>query len=289
MWNQETERDFFSKTLQIASPETIFYNVPSLGFRAYYPKTYNGIKSTIQSRNSYIGSFTEKWVKDLLSPIARNRGLFAVNGVISEKIELSKNSKADVALCKTDFTLQVPQNILAIFEVKMSIVWNWKYESNTGEVQLECVGDYTSHTGTPGLLRSDSMLKAIGKAVGIRTASIASANIPIVILGNTPIHKSYYKKVDMLKKLGIIQGFWSLNPEPTSGQDNIKSTPEQGFLRVDSQSQLTDLINNLLSTKMEFFAAMEKEEDLGKIIEIANREVTYEAKAVRFLDLIRKV
>lgn len=46
-------------------------------------------------------------------------------------------------------------------------------------MRLECVGDYRSHSGNPGLLRSDTMLKAIGKSVGIRTASIYSSNIPI--------------------------------------------------------------------------------------------------------------
>lgn len=289
MWNQETEMDFFTKTLQIVTPETLFYKTPADGYVAYYPKSYRGDKETIQSRNAYIGSYTEKWVKDLLTPIAKKNGLCAVNGVVSEEIELTRSSSADVALCKTDDISQKPQNILAIFEIKMSVVWNWKYKLENGRTTLECIGDYQSHTGTPGLLRSDSMLKAIGKSVGIRTASISSANIPIVVIGNTPIQKSYYKKVDMLKKLGMIQGFWSLNPNPTSGTGNIDRTQGNGFLRVDNREELSRLISDLLHNKLEFFASMQKRDNLGKIIEIANSESTYEGKATKFLELLREV
>lgn len=281
--------DFFTKTLQIVTPETLFYKTPADGYVAYYPKSYRGDKETIQSRNAYIGSYTEKWVKDLITPIANKNGLFAVNGVVSEEIELTRSSSADVALCKTDDISQKPQNILAIFEIKMSVVWNWKYKLENGRTTLECIGDYQSHTGTPGLLRSDSMLKAIGKSVGIRTASISSANIPIVVIGNTPIQKSYYKKVDMLKKLGMIQGFWSLNPNPTSGTGNIDRTQGNGFLRVDNREELSRLISDLLHNKLEFFASMQKRDNLGKIIEIANSESTYEGKATKFLELLREV
>lgn len=39
---------------------------------------------------------------------------------------------------------------------------------------VEYVGDYKQHKGNPALLRSDSMLKAIGKSINIRVSGIAS-------------------------------------------------------------------------------------------------------------------
>jgi hypothetical protein len=44
------------------------------------------------------------------------------SGVISEEIGLTKESKADLAICKTNEVFQKPENILLIVEVKMSII-----------------------------------------------------------------------------------------------------------------------------------------------------------------------
>jgi hypothetical protein len=289
MWGKGTEEDFFRKSLKTNSPEKLFYETEAgKKYIAYWPKSYSGKKLTLQSRNSIIGNFTEKWSRELLDPIAKERGLYSINGVVSEQIELSTNSPADVALCETNGTQQQPESIKAIFEVKMSVVWNWSYKLMENETSLNCVGDYKTHTGNPGLLRSDSMLKAIGKAVGIRTASPLSAQIPIVILGNTPIQPSYYKKVDMLKRLGIIQGFWSVNPKPLDDSTrDMKTTEGFGFIRMDNYGELQDHVKELLSNDKEFFAGMEDREKLGKIIEIANQELTYESKALKFLEMLR--
>ena len=75
----------------------------------------------------------------------------------------------------------------------MSIVWNWELQ---GGKTLSCIGDYKTHQGNPGLLRSDSMLKGIGKSINIRVSSFQAATIPIIVMGNTPITNSYYPKVD---------------------------------------------------------------------------------------------
>ncbi len=117
--------------------------------------------------------------------------------VICPDVGLSDRSPADVAVVKTPDRVQQPQNILLIVEVKMSIVWNWEYYPQNGEIA--CIGDYTIHQGNPGFLRSDTMLKAIGKRINIRVSGPKSSKIPIVVVGNTPITKFYYNKVDLLK------------------------------------------------------------------------------------------
>ena len=176
LWNRDEERAFFGKTLEIATPEQLFYLTDDGRFLAYWPKKYKGKKTTLQSRNAFIGSYTEKWVKD-------------------------------------------------------------------------------------------------------------------IIIGNTPITKTYYRKVDFLKKAGIIQGFYSVNPDPLDGTNgnNIKSTQYGGFLRVDVVEELYDSIRTLVSEKNEFFSSMISKAELGRLIEIADEEPTYEKKAERFLTLLRGI
>ena len=287
-WDQNQERDFFIKSLEFAAPEQLFYITNNQTFLAYWPKNYDGAKTTLQSRNALIGSYTEKWAANLFTTPAEMIGGYAVQGVIAEEIGLTKQSPADIAICKTKSIVQNPENILMIIEVKMSVVWNWEFSPTNKS--LVCVGDYRSHQGNPGLLRSDTMLKAIGKSINIRVSNFAASKIPIIIVGNTPITQSYYEKVDNLKRNGIIQGFWSINPRPLndSGEENIKSTPFKGFYRFDEYEELEQNLNSLLNEEREFFSSMETRKKLGEIIEIANKEISYEAKAKRFLELLRQ-
>jgi len=287
LWNKEVEKDFFTKSLEVAPPEKLFYVTTENNYYAYWPKNYKGVKTTLQSRNAFIGAYTEKWSQEILNPIAKELNAHTVRNVVCEELELTKVSPADVAICRTNSIFQKPEDIIAIFEVKMSIVWNWELLKNF-EFSLKCLGDYRSHKGNPGLLRSDTMLKAIGKSISVRIASLKSAKIPIIILGNTPITKSYYTKVDNLKNYGIIQGFWSLNPKPLDNNgENIKSTEQEGFMRFDSHSEFKQHLLDLLKEERMFFAGMKTKKKLGKLIEIANKEDTYEKKAEKFLNLMR--
>ena len=286
LWNQEQEKLFFIKSLEVASPEQLFYITEDHRYVAYWPRKYSDKKTTLQSRNAIIGTYTERWVADLIKEIANELGGFAVNGVISESIGLSNQSPADVAICKTKDKYQNPKDILTIIEVKMSIVWNWEFDPI--ENTLTCLGDYRTHQGNPGLLRSDSILKAIGKSINIRVSGFEASKIPIIIIGNTPITKMYYEKVDYLKRNGIIQGFWSINPKPLDNNgENIKNTKFNGFYRFDTYEELEQSALDLLKEEREFFSGMRTRKKLGEFIEIANEEPTYEGKAQRFLDLLR--
>lgn len=168
-WSRDEEQDFFTKALEITSPERLFYITNDKRYLAYWTRNYEGKKDTLQSSNTYIGNHTENWTKELLEDIAKEVSAFTVTNVICEEIALSNYSQADVAICRTEEKVQIPENILIVIEVKMSIVWNWEYEPLSKE--LKCIGDYTPHSGDPGLLRSDTMLKAIGKSTNIRVAS----------------------------------------------------------------------------------------------------------------------
>jgi len=288
LWNKEQEVDFFKKSRKLATPEQLFYFSDDERFIAYWPKKYVGTKTTLQSRNAFIGNYTEKWCAELLKDFADKVKGHIVQDVVCEEIELTKQSPADVALCKTKDTVQKTENIMLILEVKMSVVWNWELSKDDGKEELVCLGDYNSHQGNPSLLRSDTMLKAIGKSINIRVSNYKAAKIPIVIIGNTPISNGYYEKVDHLKKCGIIQGFWSINPKPLDREDTIKNTKAFGFYRFDSYDELEKEFVKLLREDREFFSSMQTKNELGRIIEIANKESTYEKKAEKFLELIRK-
>ncbi len=286
LWDKSTEKRFFEESMSFATAEQLFYVTNDGRYLAYWPKGYSGPKSTLQSRNSLIGNFTERWATDLIQGIVKDKGLFAVQGAICEEIALTNMSPADVVISKNKNIHQKPEDILAIFEVKMSIVWNWEMKSDE---TLTCIGDFKTHQGNPGLLRSDSMLKAIGKSINIRVSNASASRIPIIILGNTPITNSYYSKVDHLKVSGIVQGFWSVNPKPVDDNgENIKSTTKKGFLRIDSINELRNLIEDVLLEERNFFSSMKSNKELGKIIELASKEETYEKKAELFLMLIKE-
>ncbi|OGW52931.1 MAG: hypothetical protein A2Y81_03080 [Nitrospirae bacterium RBG_13_43_8] len=286
LWNKEVEQRFFKESTQFATPEQLFYVTDKGRYLAYWPKNYDGRKSTLQSRNALIGSFTEKWTTDLIQEVVKDRKLFAVQGAICNEIALSNMSPADVVISRSNNLNQNPDDILAIIEVKMSIVWNWELQNNKS---LVSIGDYKTHQGNPGLLRSDSMLKAIGKSINIRVSSFKASKIPIIIMGNTPITNSYYSKVDHLKIAGIIQGFWSVNPKPLDNDgENIKKTEKQGFYRFDSFKELKNSFENLLAEERNYFSSMKGKKELGQIIEKADKEQTYEKKAEVFLKLINE-
>jgi len=281
-WNPGIEIQFFQEALKsFATPEQLFYKVDNQYF-AYIPKTYKAQGQTLQSRNALIGQFTEHWCQRLLGPIAKELGLYAVNSVVCEEIGLSKNSSADLAFCTTEDTLQKPENIKLIFEIKMSIVSNYTF-SHPSTVTF--LGDYKSHKGTPSLLRSDSMLKAIGKAVNIRVSGEAGACVPILVIGNSPITENYVKKVDFLKSAGVIQGFWSLNPLPADFQ-GVQSTPKNGFRTMTSEESLLQECRTLVHERFHYFSSMLPKKQLGKIIRIAAKENNEIAVAEKFLSLI---
>ena len=167
----------------------------------------------------------------------------------------------------------------------MSIVSNYKLKPPN---RIEYIGDYKSHKGNPSLLRSDSMLKAIGKSINIRVSGIESAKIPIIILGNSPITESYSAKVDLLKTAGVIQGFLSLNPAHTES-GCIRNTDKKGFQTIEDIDILKNLCSDLLGQKLTYFSSMLPKTRLGELISISNREKSDEEKAEKFLNMIREV
>ena len=286
LWNKSQEISFFKNCRNFASPEQLFNETGDNRYLAYWPKNYNGKKTTLQSRNTLIGNYTEKWVADLFKELINEKDLHVVQQAQIPAIGISSNSPADVVIASRNKKVLRPDDVKIIFEVKMSIVWNWEY--NIATRSLTEIGDYRSHKGKPSFTRSDSILKAIGKCIDIRVSNLSASKIPLIVLGNAPMSNGFCKKADHLKSAGIIQGFWSLNPFPLNHGNTLKITPKCGFIRFDSVNELKSNLDNIFEENLNFFSGMENPAQLGKLIETANKENTYQDKGLKFLNLINR-
>lgn len=286
LWSKKEEKLFFEKSKNFASYEQLFYRTDDDRYVSYWPKGYIGIKSTLQARNSLIGNFTEKWVSDLLNYILHEDNLYVIQQAQIPSIGITHKSPADIVISNANKKVLMPEEVKIIFEVKMSLVWNWQYDEKTGIIKE--IGDYRTHQGRPSFTRSDSILKAIGKGIDIRVSNFKASKIPLIVLGNAPLSNGFCKKADYLKNAGIIQGFWSLNPFPLNHGNTRKKSNKKGFIRMDNVDELNISLNQLFKQDLNFFSGMENPRRLGQLIEIANREETYENKGLKFLNLLKR-
>lgn len=259
MWGIQDEKNFFDHALKgsFANEKDLFYEIDGK-FLAYIPKIIKKDIPTLQSRNTLIGKNTETWCQKLLEPLARKLNLFAINGVICDELGLNKSSKADLAFCTRNEIYQRAEDIKLVFEIKMSIVNNYEFTND----ELQFVGDYKTHKALPSLTRSDSMLKAIGKATNIRLSCESARNIPIIVLGNTHISKHYLNKVDKLGQYGILQKIISLNPN----LDSNKHSKLGYFDTPMNKDRLYEIIEEILRQDFYYFSAMMSKKKLGQII-----------------------
>lgn len=286
LWSKNQEKLFFDKSRNFASYQQLFYRTDDGMYVAYWPKSYTGIKSTLQARNSLIGNFTEKWVCDLFNHILEDDDLHVIQQAQIPSIGITRRSPADIVVADANKKILMPEEVKLICEVKMSIVWNWQYDTETSSVTE--IGDYRTHQGRPSFTRSDSILKAIGKGIDIRVSNFKASKIPIIVLGNAPLSNGFCKKADYLKTAGIIQGFWSLNPFPLNHGNTRKRSHKNAFIRMDNTDELSITLNKLFNQDLNFFSGMENPMKLGQLIEIANREKTYENKGLKFLNLLKR-
>jgi len=302
LWGPWVEVEFFRQELQAGKrPEDLFYRLDASGwppYVAYWPKNLSasrGGRRTIQSRNAPIGTFTETWLRRLLEPIAQEMGYHVTAHLLCPELNLDHDSPADLAFTRVwrgDRTEYPLSDIALIIEVKMSLVWNWGFDPKSGELLL--LGDYTTHQGRPSLLRSDSVLKAIGKGVYVHTSSLQALQVPLIVIGNSPLAPSYHKKVDQLRHVGLIDVFLSITPQPLDpGHEhptNIKSTPKGGFRRVDSLDELARILEELLQKDRAVFFGRLSYDVLGALItQAAQSASTHAERGRQFLKLLQEV
>jgi hypothetical protein len=287
MWTKEAEREFFSWVFNEhkAKPEQLFYRVGDRHF-FYLPKRVKGEGQVMQARNPWVGEFTEKWAEKFLRPIVEKLGLYVVRRAIIREWGLFGQRAADLIICRTPQKSQRvdPKAVIAIIEVKMSIAWNWEWKPASGEIV--CAGNFQTHQGRPSVQRSDTVLKALGKAIEVRGKGFGGA---FFVLCNTPIPDDYQTQIDGCKRIGIMQGFISVNPQPLEGKDSLKRTKFEGFVRWDSPDEAYTTLSSWLAQRSQFFSGYLPLEQLGKLLETASRESAPLDKARCFLEALREV
>lgn len=286
MWTQETEAQFFRWAIDErgCSLETLFYKVGNR-YLFYLPNGTRGQGDVRQGRNPLVGEFTEKWAEKFLAPIVSEVGLHLVRNVTVPAWGLVGQRAADLAICRTSSRSPKPSDVVALLEVKMSLVWNWEWQP--AQKTVSCIGDFRTHQGRPSVLRSDTVLKALGKAIEVRGMGFSGA---FLVLCNTPVASDYFRQIDGCRRIGIVQGFFSVNPQPTKdGQHNPKRSPEGGFYRWDEPAEVKARLEEMLSEQRHFFSGFLPLSVLGHLIERACCEPTLSQKAHRFLDGLREV
>jgi hypothetical protein len=285
MWTKKAERKFFSWTFKKreAKPEQLFYCVEDKHF-FYLPTGIRGQGQVMQARNSWVGEFTEKWAEKFLKPIVKELGLHLVRKAVIAEWGLVKQRAADLAICRKPELQQPEIDVIALIEVKMSIVWNWEWKPQEGKIV--CAGDFQTHQGRPSVLRSDTVLKALGKAIEVRSKGFNGA---FFVLCNTPIPDDYQTQIDGCKRMGVMQGFFSVNPKPLDNKDTLKQTDFKGYLRWDSSEEAFETLSSLLTKQFHFFSAHLSLDQLGQLIERASQESSPQDKARRFLEALKEV
>ncbi len=179
--------------------------------------------SDFNHRNNQVSDKTERFALALIQSVIQNsddlRGKhFAKRGVICPQLGFTNGSAADIAILDQDLPEgPVPASAIeCLFEVKMSIIWNWRKDN-----LCRPTSDYDGHAGRASILRTDSILKAAGKAA-ITRGYRESSRIPFVVVGNTPPPKAYRDKIDKTVSSGVIQKWVSLTPEPLIVNPNLR-------------------------------------------------------------------
>ena len=285
LWSKNIEKIFFNKYKDSTLKRELFHETKSGEYVAYWPKTYIGAKKVLSSRNLLIRKYIQNWVCELLKHMFEEEHLYVIQQAQIPLIGISHKSSADIVIATKNKKILMPDEVKLIFELKMSIVWNWKYSPDLDEV-VE-IGDYRSHQGKPSFTCSNSILNTISKFINIRVSNINASKIPFIVLGNTPLSNGFSKKADFLKTSGIIQGFWSLNPFPLNKGNTKKKSHKNGFIRMDNTDEFKMYLNQFFEQDLNFFSGMKNPERLGQIIEMANECKTYKNKGLKFLNLLK--
>ena len=240
-------------------------------------------------RNHVVANKTEDFALRLFESVVKElstrleQKMFAKRGLICPELGLKGKSGADLAILSQDLKGRVPPSaIRCLFEVKMSFIWNWHEDSLTRPI-----ADYDGHQGRPSISRTDSILKAIGKAAITRSYS-GSEGIPFVVIGNTPPPAGYRENVDRTVTSGLIQKWISLTPNPlvvkpkfSPNKRNPKRTP--GFLRIDGVEELQNLLETLISRQWQYMSAMVDVKKVGQLIKSLDLNCAPEEIGCQFL------
>lgn len=277
LWSVDIERSLVEESMLT----TIYCNSCKFSERAFFrdksdkcPECKAKLSvGTTNQRNTIVGAKTELFALSLLKHVTKalrrelEIDLFAKRKVICPELGFTGHSPADLAILTEDLEGRVPASTIAcLFEVKMSFIWNWKKQDLS-----KPFADYDGCSGRPSIFRTDSILKAIGKAA-ITRGYPGGEKIPFFVVVNTPPpSKEYRESLGKTVDSGLIQRWISLTPNPLIVKPQVspeKRNPKYspGFLRIDEVSELRSLLAELLDRKLHYVSAMVETEKIGLLI-----------------------
>lgn len=303
IWSTKNEEDFIKTTNSVVFAE-INCSECNYNYQAVFrktspskcPKCQGKLNSnTPQGRNNPISNYTEQFACNCINEVLQDTEFDdyeAKRKVICQDLGLGSRTEADIAIVKKGNSSRIYKldDIKIVFEVKMSLVWNWEPPKNKPKL----IADYDRHNGRGSIYRTDSILKAIGKGAIFRS-HFKAHNIPYIVIGNCPPPRGYFSKIDGSVKSGIVQKFISLNPQPlivdTSEENkrNPKETKNKGFLRIDSLEELKVFIKSYLENEQIFIGSMLEKQELGKLIKSLNLEKDYSEIGQEFFEKLYEV
>ena len=294
LWSVDTERSLVEESMLT----TIYCNSCKFSEKAFFrdksdkcPKCKAKLSvGTTNQRNAIVGNKTETFALTLLEYVTKGLrkelglDLFAKRKVICPELGFTRHSEADLAILTEDLDGRVPASTIAcLFEVKMSFIWNWKKEDLSRPF-----ADYDGCSGRPSIFRTDSILKAIGKAA-ITRGYPGGEKIPFFVIVNTPPpSKGYRDSLGKTVESGLIQRWVSLTPNPLVVKPHVspnirnpKFSP--GFLRIDNASELQSLLLPLMGSQLHHISAMVEAERVGHLINSLDLGETPEKIGQEFL------
>ncbi len=305
LWNPEEERKLIKNLIEDDVNVWAEIQCESCGhkYEAFFKKSSKcpqcnaKVSSTTpQGRNNPLAARTEEFAANIIDKALKEAGLgeFAVDrNVRCDDLGLTSRTKADAAIVRSESHSNdnyAPEQIKVIFEVKMSVIWNWELDK---EGKLVVTSDYDGHKGRGSIYRTDSILKAIGKATIFRGYP-KSNTVPFIVIGNSPPPKGYLDNIDASVASGIVQKYLSLTPNPLvvdpsdSEERNPKESDGKGFLRMDSLDELKRFVKNLVKEDIIFFSSMLGKPDLGKLIKSLDLSKEHKEIGQEFFDKLYK-
>ena len=277
LWSKNHEINFFKFAKSQTSRRNLFHKTLNEEYIAYPTKDIK-TTSNLHIRDLLFDSFSKNWFYDLLNNLVDDFEVIKNPRITS----IGKNSPDFVISSKKSKILS-PEDVKVIFILKLSIVWNWKYNLSLGSV--EEIGDYRTHLAKPSFTSSANIFNSIDNALKIRFTNKKASNIPIIVIGNTPMSCGFCRRADYLKSSGIIQGFWSVNPFPINGATR-KTSKKRAFYRFDNSDEFKNSLDKLINHDLKFISTMKSKKDLGKIIDLVNTENTPENIASKFINIL---
>ena len=138
----------------------------------------------------------------------------------------------------------------------------------------------------PGLKERGYDIHYIGSYNGIEKELIEQFGIPYHGISSGKLRR-YFSLQNFTDPFRVLKGFGEAKKIIKDLKPDVIFS-KGGFVRFNDSDELKSNLNQLFNQDLNFFSGMENPRNLGKLIEIANKEESYENKGLKFLNLLQR-